>query len=85
LKEKNAVKKTIEVTQTTTVEVDVPDEMLTPESLAEFSKFMFPIENSEQMLLHVAKQVVRHNISFVEGVGDVVFIEQDYDVSAQIS
>ena len=43
------MKKTILVTITKEIEVNIPDEMLTEEHLEEFSSYMFPVDSIEEL------------------------------------
>ena len=63
----------VEVTTVTQLRVRIRDNRLTPEFLAEFSEFMFPMETPEQMFKHVAELLARDYTS-VECVGDATLI-----------
>jgi hypothetical protein len=81
---KSTMKKLIEVTRISVLEVDVPDELLTDKSLSKFSKFMFEVKSPEQMLLHAAKHAAHFESSNLEGLGDFSFAEQHVEITAQI-
>ena len=48
------MKKTILVTITKEIEVNILDEMLTDEYLKEFSSYMFPVDSIEELFEHAA-------------------------------
>jgi hypothetical protein len=62
-------KKTMRVTITKEIEVEINDECLTPEWLAAFTETMFEIEGPVEMFGYVAGHIARFGNSFIEGVG----------------
>lgn len=78
------MKKTILVTITKEIEVDLPDEMLTEDYLKEFSSFMFYTESQDDLFRYAAQYVARFNNSNVEGVGRVGCTELSEDVDTEI-
>lgn len=77
------MKKTFEVTITKQIEIDVPDEVLSDEYLASFSKFFFDCTDLEEYWKYIAQYVARLDSSFVEGVGEVKYKELNGDVEVQ--
>lgn len=78
------MKKTVLVTITKEVEVDIPDEMLTKEYLEDFSSYMFHVDSIEELFEHAGQYVARFNDSNVEGVGRVGVVELFEDVETEI-
>jgi hypothetical protein len=78
------MKRMIEVTERTIIEIEVADDKLDDVSLANFSSYMFRVSTKEEMIKVAAEYVVRHNVDNVEGLGEVAFTEQSYDSSAEI-
>lgn len=74
------MKKTFEVVITKQIEIDIPDELLTEESLEEFCDMIAPGSDWDDYWEHVAQYVARLDHSFVEGVGQVDYREIDEDV-----
>lgn len=52
-----------------TIKISVPDSLLTPAALAEFSKLIFPVFTAEDLFKHIASQVGARGSCFIEGVG----------------
>lgn len=65
------MKKTVIVTIEKEIELDIPDEMLTEESLKKFS----PVYSTEDLFEHAGQYVARFDQSFVEGIGNVGYTE----------
>jgi len=63
------MKKTVRVTIEKELEIDIPDEMLTPEHVEAFSKTMWEIEGPDELFGHVARQIAYYGAHFVEGIG----------------
>ncbi len=78
------MKKTILVTITKEIEVNIPDELLTEEHLEEFSSYMFPVDSVEDLFEHAAQYVARFDQSFVEGIGNVGYTEHLEDIETEI-
>lgn len=78
------MKKTILVTITKEIEVNIPDEILTEECLEKFSSYMFPVDSVEELFEHAAQYVARLDQSFVEGIGNVGYTELLEDVETEI-
>ncbi|MGR2664431.1 hypothetical protein ACUXVY_22820 [Chromobacterium haemolyticum] len=81
------MKKTVEVTMTFEVELDIADEHLTPESIAEFESFMFDVDGSQDGIFkYVASQFAdQSDPSFVEGIGKAEWEKTGYpDAEAAI-
>ena len=75
------MKKIIEVIITKEIEVEISDERLTPESIAEFEKHFWKLEDGVNSLFkHVASQFAYSSDprQFVEGVGQCIpYWEED--------
>ena len=78
------MKKTVLVTITKEIEVDIPDEMLTEEYLEEFSSYMFYVDSADELFEHAAQYVSRFGQSFVEGIGNVSYTELLEDIETEI-
>ncbi len=78
------MKKTILVTITKEIEVNIPDELLTEEHLEEFSSYIFPVDSVEDLFEHAAQYVARLDQSFVEGIGNVGYTELLEDIETEI-
>ena len=76
--------KTILVTITKEIEVNILDEMLTDEYLKEFSPYMFPVDSIEELFEHAAQYVARFDQSFVEGIGNVGYTELLEDIETEM-
>ena len=77
------MKKTVLVTITKEIEVDIIDELLAPARIEEFSAYMFPIYSVDELFEH-AQYVARFDRSFVEGIGNVSYTELLEDVTTEI-
>jgi hypothetical protein len=65
-----AMKKTIFVNIEVYVEIDIEDEYLTPEAVAEFSKFMFPIASADDLFKYAAGVIAKNeDYQEIEGIG----------------
>lgn len=78
------MKKTVLVTITKEIEVDIPDEMLTEDVLIEFSSSMYKVDQIEDLFAHAAEYVARFDRSFVEGIGNVSYTELLEDIETEI-
>jgi len=78
------MKKTVIVTITKSIEVDIPDEMLTDDHLKSFSAWMFPVFTQLQMFDYAAQYIARCDDSFVEGIGNVSYTENYEDVETEV-
>ena len=78
------VKKTVIVTIEKEIELDIPDEMLTEESLKKFSSYMSPVDSTEDLFEHAGQYVARIDQSFVEGIGHVGYTELLEDIETEI-
>ena len=63
------MKKIVLVTIEKELEIDIPDEMLTPEHVEAFSKTMWEIEGPDELFGHAARQIAYYGAHFVEGLG----------------
>lgn len=78
------MKKTINVTITKRIQIDIPDEMLTDAALKEFSSFMFPVSTSDELFEFAGQYVARLDDNFVEGIGNVEYTELYEDVETEV-
>lgn len=78
------MKKTVLVTITKEIEVDIPDEMFTDEYLEEFSSHMFYVDSADELFEHAAQYIARHERNFVEGIGNVSYTELSEDIETEI-
>ena len=78
------MKKTVLVTLTKEIEVNIPDEMLTEDYLDEFSSYMFYVDSTDELFKHAAQYIARHERSFVEGIGGVSYTELLEDIETEI-
>lgn len=58
----------MEVTVTKVIDIDVVEDALTPEAVAEFGKVIFEA-TAEEIVGHIAMSIGRFGAHFVEGVG----------------
>lgn len=64
------MKRTVQVVTTKDIEIDIPDDKLTPQALAEFSSYMWKVEKPEQLFQYAAAQVAAYgDTRFLEGLG----------------
>jgi hypothetical protein len=66
------MKRTVLVTITKHVDVEISDGQLTPEALEGFSATMFPVDAPDDLFKFAAGQVAAHEDHFVEGLGRAV-------------
>jgi len=78
------MKKTVIVTITKSLEVEIPDEMLTDEYLEEFSFDMFHVHQQEELFEYAAQYIARFDRSFVEGLGNLKYTENYEDVESEV-
>ena len=78
------MKKTVLVTITKEIEVDIPDDMLTEEHLEEFSSYMFPVDSANDLFEHAGQYVARLDHSFVEGIGNVGYTELHEHIETEV-
>lgn len=78
------MKKTVLVTITKEIEVDIPDVLLSPARIEEFSAYMFPVRSKEELFEHAAQYVARFDRNFVEGIGNVGYTELLEDIETEI-
>jgi hypothetical protein len=65
------MKRTVMVTITKEFEIEIPDDRLTPEALAEFSAYMFDVDDPNEMFHLAAEQVGNYGEVYVEGLGQL--------------
>lgn len=78
------MKKTVRVTITKEIEIDISDEMLTDDALEEFSSYMFQVDSVEELFEHAGQYIARFDESFVEGIGKVSYTEIYEDVETEV-
>ena len=78
------MKKTVIVTITKSLDVDILDEMLTEDQLKIFSSWMFPVSTADELFEHAAQYIARCDSSFVEGLGTVDYIENYEHVETEV-
>lgn len=78
------MKKTVIVTIEKEIELDIPDEMLTEESLKKFSSYMFPVDSVEDLFESAAQYIARFDQSFVEGIGNVGYTELHEHIETEV-
>jgi hypothetical protein len=66
------MKRTVLVTITKHVEVEISDGQLTPEALQGFSATMFAVGEPDDLFKFAAGQVAAHEDHFLEGIGRAV-------------
>lgn len=71
------MKRTVVVTEETTLEIDIPGDMVTPEALAEFSSLMFKVENPNDIMRHAAIRIALHGDVFIEGMGQAINLNRE--------
>jgi len=68
------------------LEIHVPDHMLTPESLADFSSYMFAVETPADIYRYVAQQLAHRPYEhFIEGLGLATYMEGNKVSNSQIT
>ena len=78
------MKKTVRVTITKEIEIDISDEMLTDDALEEFSSYMFQVDSVEELFEHAGQYIARFDESFVEGIGQVSYTELFEDIETEV-
>lgn len=78
------MKKTVRVTITKEIEIDIPDEMLTPDDILNFSTMMYTAESVDELFEHAGQYIARFGQDFVEGIGKVGYAELFEDVETEI-
>lgn len=78
------MKKTVRVTITKEIEIDIPDEMLTDDAIMEFSSYMSHIDSVDELFEFAGQYVARLDMDFVEGIGEVQYTEFYEDVETEI-
>lgn len=63
------MKKTIVVTITKELEIEITDDMFSEESLKEFSEGIFPVTTPYGIFEHAARQLAQYGEHFIEGIG----------------
>lgn len=79
------MKKTVCVTITKEIEIDIPDDMLTEEAVKEFSSTVFKVRDNDELFHYAASYVARNDDSFVEGLGTIKYKETYEDVHTEIT
>lgn len=79
------MKKTVVVTITKEIEVDIPDEMLTEEAMQEFSQCIFNINTKDELFTYAASYVARFDSARIEGLGTISYQELWDDVETEIT
>ena len=78
------MKKTMLVTITKEIEVEIPDEMLTEEAMQEFSQCIFHVNGESELFEYAASYVARFDRAYVEGIGTISYNETWEDVETEI-
>lgn len=63
------MKKIVTATIIKEFEIEIPDEHLTPESIAEFGQSFWIVTNIEELFGYAAIQIAQYDEHFVEGFG----------------
>ena len=63
------MKKTVTAIITKEFEIEIPDEHLTPESIAEFEKSFWSVTNTDELFGYAAVQIAQYDEHFVDGFG----------------
>lgn len=83
------MKKKVDLTITASIEVEIPDAMLTPEAVKLFKEFMWDIDSTDELFTHVAQMVATRDECGVfhhEGLGLVVGISMgEMDVESEVA
>ena len=61
--------KTVRVTIEREIEITIPDNLLTEESLKEFSSYLFDVEQVDDLFKYAAESLFDNNDDYVEGLG----------------
>ena len=72
------MKKTVRVTVEKEFEIEIPDEMLAPESVETFSRTIFSIDGPDDLFKHAARQIAEYGDHFVEGIGPSITFREMY-------
>lgn len=64
------MKKVVTVTVEHELEIEIPDELVTPEHIKAFSEMMWNAESPDALFEHAAYCVV-NNFEFAEGLGEI--------------
>lgn len=78
------MKKTVRVTITKEIEIDISDEMLTDDAIMEFSSCISHIDSVDELFEFAGQYVARLDMDFVEGIGQVVYTELFEDVETEV-
>jgi len=78
------MKKTVIVTITKSIDIEISDELLTEDYMKEFSSYMFPVFTQSQMFDHAARCAARGVDHYVEGLGYVSYTENYEDVETEV-
>lgn len=65
------MKKTVSVTKTSCYEIDIPDNLLTPEEIKEFESMMWELYNPVEDLFKYAATLAADGHHYVEGLGPI--------------
>lgn len=63
------MKKTVTVTIEKQFEIEIDDEHLTQEKLADFSSYMFAVGGVDDLFKYAGEQIARYENCFIEGIG----------------
>ncbi len=63
------MKKTVTVTIEKQIEIEIPDQLLTPEYIKEFSSIMWEVDEPEDLITYVARKVFEDDDYHIEGMG----------------
>lgn len=63
------MKKLVTVTITKELEIDIPDDFLSAEAIAEFTESFWPVADANELIGYAAVQIAVHGEQFVEGFG----------------
>ena len=77
------MKKTFEVIITKEIVVEIPDELLTEETLEEFNAVIASGSSMNDMWEHAAQYVARLDSSYVEGIGQIDYLETKENVKVK--
>ena len=61
--------KTVRVTIEREIEITIPDNLLTEESIKEFSDYIFVVEQADDVFKYAAECLFNNNDDYVEGLG----------------
>lgn len=63
------MKRIVNVTVTKELEIDILDERLTQEALAEFSSYMWEVSEPHEMFEYAARMIAQYDDVNIEGIG----------------